>query len=48
VNRDFIDCLLIAREEAEKEGDEATLEKLEDTRLIQTISDIFFGRAIMK
>jgi hypothetical protein len=43
VNRDLIDSLLIARQEAENEGDEAALEKLEDTYLIQTISDIFMG-----
>jgi hypothetical protein len=44
VNRDFTDSLLIARQEAENEGDEATPDKLDDTRLVQTISDIFFGR----
>ncbi|XP_048740940.2 steroid 17-alpha-hydroxylase/17,20 lyase-like [Ostrea edulis] len=43
VNRDFIDSLLIARQEAENEGDEAALEKLDDTHLVQTISDIFFA-----
>ncbi|XP_056018611.1 steroid 17-alpha-hydroxylase/17,20 lyase-like [Ostrea edulis] len=43
INRDFIDSLLIARQEAEKEGDEAALEILDDTRLVLTISDIFFA-----
>ncbi|XP_061194476.1 steroid 17-alpha-hydroxylase/17,20 lyase-like isoform X1 [Saccostrea echinata] len=43
VNRDFIDSLLAAKEEAENEGDESALEKLDDTRLIQTISDIFLA-----
>ncbi|XP_048736456.1 steroid 17-alpha-hydroxylase/17,20 lyase-like isoform X2 [Ostrea edulis] len=46
VNRDFIDSMLIARHEAENEGDEAVLEKLDDTHLIQTVSDIFFGGVI--
>ncbi|XP_056018610.1 steroid 17-alpha-hydroxylase/17,20 lyase-like isoform X2 [Ostrea edulis] len=43
INRDFIDSLLISRQEAENEGDEETLEKLDDTHLVQTISDIFFA-----
>ncbi|XP_048745552.1 steroid 17-alpha-hydroxylase/17,20 lyase-like [Ostrea edulis] len=43
INRDFTDSLLIARQEAENEGDEAALEKLDDAHLIQTISDIFFA-----
>ncbi|XP_056004408.1 steroid 17-alpha-hydroxylase/17,20 lyase-like isoform X2 [Ostrea edulis] len=43
VNRDFTDSLLIARQEAENERDEAALEKLDDTHLIQTISDIFLA-----
>jgi hypothetical protein len=43
VNRDFTDSLLIARQEAENEGDEAALEKLDDTYLIMTTLDIFFG-----
>ncbi|XP_061194480.1 steroid 17-alpha-hydroxylase/17,20 lyase-like [Saccostrea echinata] len=43
VNRDFIDSMLLARQEAENEGDEASLEKLDDTHLVQTISDIFFA-----
>ncbi|XP_048745587.1 steroid 17-alpha-hydroxylase/17,20 lyase-like [Ostrea edulis] len=43
VNRDFIDSMLIARQEAENEGDEAVLQKLDDTHLIQTVADIFFA-----
>jgi hypothetical protein len=43
VNRDFTDSLLIARQEAENEGDDAALEKLDDTYLIMTTLDIFFG-----
>jgi hypothetical protein len=35
--------MLIARQEAESEGDEAALEKLDDTYLVQTVSDIFLG-----
>ncbi|XP_061194478.1 steroid 17-alpha-hydroxylase/17,20 lyase-like [Saccostrea echinata] len=42
-NRDFIDSLLMARQEAENEGDEAALERLDDTYLVQTISNIFFA-----
>ncbi|XP_048746820.1 steroid 17-alpha-hydroxylase/17,20 lyase-like [Ostrea edulis] len=43
VNRDFIDSMLIARQEAENEGDEAVLEKLDDIYLIHTVVDIFFA-----
>ncbi|XP_061194486.1 steroid 17-alpha-hydroxylase/17,20 lyase-like [Saccostrea echinata] len=43
VNRDFIDSLLMARQEAENEGDVSALEKFDDTRLIQTISDIILA-----
>ncbi|XP_061194482.1 steroid 17-alpha-hydroxylase/17,20 lyase-like [Saccostrea echinata] len=43
VNRDFIDSLLMARQEAKNEGDESALEKLDDRHLIQTISDIFLA-----
>lgn len=43
VNRDFIDSMLIARHEAENEGDEAVLEKLDDAYLIHTVADIFLG-----
>ncbi|XP_011454186.2 steroid 17-alpha-hydroxylase/17,20 lyase [Magallana gigas] len=43
VNRDFIDSMLIAKQEAKDEGDEAVLEILDDTHLVQTISDIFFA-----
>ncbi|XP_061194481.1 steroid 17-alpha-hydroxylase/17,20 lyase-like [Saccostrea echinata] len=42
-NRDFIDSLLMARQEAENEGDESAMEKLEDTYLIQTLSNIFLA-----
>lgn len=41
--RDFTDHLLLARSEAEKSGDDESLEKLNDTYLVQTVSDIFFG-----
>ncbi|XP_052704584.1 steroid 17-alpha-hydroxylase/17,20 lyase-like [Crassostrea angulata] len=43
VNRDFIDSMLIAKQEAKDEGDEAALEVMDDTHLVQTISDIFFA-----
>ncbi|XP_022341319.2 steroid 17-alpha-hydroxylase/17,20 lyase-like [Crassostrea virginica] len=43
VNRDFTDSMLIAKEEAEAEGGEASMECLDDTHLCQTISDIFFA-----
>uniref|UniRef100_A0A8W8IQX5 Steroid 17-alpha-hydroxylase/17,20 lyase n=1 Tax=Magallana gigas TaxID=29159 RepID=A0A8W8IQX5_MAGGI len=43
VNSDFVDSTLIAKQEAKDEGDEAALEILYDTHLVQTISDIFFG-----
>ncbi|XP_062620092.1 steroid 17-alpha-hydroxylase/17,20 lyase-like [Saccostrea cucullata] len=42
-NRDFIDSLLMARQEAENEGNEDALEKLDDGYLVQTIADIFFA-----
>mgnify|MGYP000253536055 CR=1 FL=1 len=35
--------MLIAKQEAKDEGDEAALEVMDDTHLVQTISDIFFG-----
>ncbi|XP_052674536.1 steroid 17-alpha-hydroxylase/17,20 lyase-like isoform X3 [Crassostrea angulata] len=41
--RDFTDHLLVARSEAEKSGDDESLEKLNDTYLVQTVSDIFFA-----
>lgn len=43
VNSDFVDRMLIAKQEATDEGDEAALEILYDTHLVQTISDVFFG-----
>ncbi|XP_048758699.1 steroid 17-alpha-hydroxylase/17,20 lyase-like [Ostrea edulis] len=43
VRRDFIDSMLIARQEAENEGDEAVLEKLDDAYLIHTVADIFLA-----
>ena len=41
--RDFADMLILARQEAESDPDEADLDKLTDTHIIQTLSDIFFG-----
>nr|XP_034329009.1 steroid 17-alpha-hydroxylase/17,20 lyase isoform X2 [Crassostrea gigas] len=41
--RDLCDHLLLARSEAEKSGDDESLEKLNDTYLVQTLSDIFFA-----
>ncbi|XP_052674496.1 steroid 17-alpha-hydroxylase/17,20 lyase-like [Crassostrea angulata] len=41
--RDLTDHLLLARSEAEKSGDDESMEKLNDTYLVQTISDIFFA-----
>ena len=43
LNRDFIDSMLMAKQEAQAEGDKASLESLDDTHLVQTLSDIFFG-----
>ncbi|XP_065926328.1 steroid 17-alpha-hydroxylase/17,20 lyase isoform X2 [Magallana gigas] len=45
VNRDFTDSMFIAKQEAKDEGDEAALEILDDTHLVQTISNIFFAGA---
>ena len=42
--RDFTDTLILARKEAEEDPDEADLDKLTDTHIIQTLSDIFFGK----
>ncbi|XP_055995738.1 steroid 17-alpha-hydroxylase/17,20 lyase-like [Ostrea edulis] len=41
--RDLTDHLLMARSEVERTGDEESLQKLTDTYLLQTISDIFFA-----
>lgn len=41
--RDFTDTLILARKEAEEDPDEADLDKLTDTHIIQTLSDIFFA-----
>ena len=41
--RDLTDHLLLARSEAEQSGEDEALEKLSDTYLMQTVSDIFFG-----
>ncbi|XP_078311740.1 steroid 17-alpha-hydroxylase/17,20 lyase-like [Crassostrea virginica] len=44
INRDFIDSLLIAKHEAERESKEdENLEEFDDVYLIQTVADIFFG-----
>lgn len=45
--RDLTDHLLLARSEAEKSGDDESMEKLNDTYLVQTISDIFFGENLI-
>lgn len=45
--RDLCDHLLLARSEAEKSGDDESLEKLNDTYLVQTLSDIFFGENLL-
>lgn len=41
--RDFADMLILARQEAESDPDEADLDKLTDIHIIQTLSDIFFA-----
>ena len=41
--RDFTDTLILARQEAEEDPTESNVDKLTDTHLIQTLSDIFFG-----
>ncbi|XP_022334283.2 steroid 17-alpha-hydroxylase/17,20 lyase-like [Crassostrea virginica] len=41
--RDLTDHLLLARTEAEQSGEDEALEKLSDTYLMQTVSDIFFA-----
>lgn len=41
--RDFTDTLILARQEAEEDPTETYVDKLSDTHLIQTISDIFFA-----
>ena len=41
--RDFADTLILARQEAEEDPNDTTVEKLSDTYLIQTLADIFFG-----
>ncbi|XP_078311733.1 steroid 17-alpha-hydroxylase/17,20 lyase-like [Crassostrea virginica] len=44
INRDFIDSLLIAKHEAERESKEdENLEEFDDVYLIQTVADIFFA-----
>ena len=45
--RDFTDTLILARLEAEEDPTETDVDKLSDTHLIQTISDIFFGMQII-
>ena len=35
--------LILARQEAVSDPDEADIDKLTDTHIIQTLSDIFFG-----
>ena len=45
--RDFTDTLILARLEAEEDPTETDVDKLSDTHLIQTISDIFFGVQII-
>ena len=42
--RDFTDMLILARHEAESDPEEQDLDKLTDTHIIQTLSDIFFGK----
>ena len=42
--RDFTDTLILARLEAEEDPNEADLDKLTDTHIVQTLSDIFFGK----
>ena len=42
--RDFTDMLVLARHEAESDPEEQDLDKLTETHIIQTLSDIFFGR----
>ncbi|XP_060069459.1 steroid 17-alpha-hydroxylase/17,20 lyase-like [Ylistrum balloti] len=41
--RDFADCLILARREAEKEDDPKLLNQLTDVHLRQTLSDIFIA-----
>ncbi|XP_062587481.1 steroid 17-alpha-hydroxylase/17,20 lyase-like [Saccostrea cucullata] len=41
--RDLVDHLLMTKTEAEQSGDEESMEKLTDTYLVQTVSDIFFA-----
>ena len=42
--RDFTDMLILARHEAEDDPEEQDLDKLTETHIIQTLSDIFFGK----
>lgn len=42
--RDFADTLILARQEAKNDPEEADLDKLTDKHIIQTLSDIFFGK----
>ena len=44
--RDFTDNLILARHEAESDPEEQDLDKLTDTHIMQTLSDIFFGKYI--
>ena len=39
-----MDTLIITRQEAEEDPTETNLENLSQAHLIQTVSDIFFGR----
>ena len=41
--RDFADTLILARKEAEEDPDETDLDKLTDTHIIMTLTDVFFG-----
>ena len=41
--RDFMDTLILTRQEAEEDPTETNLENLSQAHLIQTVSDIFFG-----
>ena len=42
--RDYLDSLLLARQEAEAEGKTEEVEMFTDVHILQTMSDIFFGK----
>ena len=42
--RDYLDSILLARQEAESEGKHAEVSMLSDVHVLQIVSDIFFGR----